>query len=457
MWLIVLIIITALFLGISLYISDYDIMHPSVVFNLFFGICELICLLFKNEYSIELHPNSVVVIILGEFVFLIMTVFSRTIKSSAKCNYLDEITVAKIEVKKELVIGLIMCQLISIAFFIMYIRAISLKYVGSASSLGSMINVYDQANKFFKKELATIPIPLAYRLLNPINIAGSHVIVYILINNWVAEKKVDPLHLASSLLLVFSYVLNGSRTPIFRLITLILIQYYILYFKRKNKRINTRFIIRLFIIAVVTIILMFLILIFAGRLSEDSDYKYTDFIFVYLGAPIVNLDNWLANPEIYEEISWPGVHVFGGIYSFLADTFHLDSLHFQTILVFKSSESGKFLGNVYTMFYSIVYDFGIIGIIPVVGIMGAFYCFMYDRMFHKQIRTNTFNMKLFVYSYMFNDLIMSIFSTRFFETILDRGVIRIFILAYILEKLFLEEKLPFFSKHLRITKFRVTQ
>lgn len=450
MWLILLIIITAVFTGVSFYISDFDIFHPTVVFNLGFLICEIVCLLFQNEYSVKLHASTLIVIGLGGFIFVVTTIFSRSLKCKPKYNSIDEFRIFKIEVKKELVIGLIACQLISIAFFLVYIRAISIKYTGSADSLGSMISVYDQANKFFKKELATVPIPIAYRLLNPISIAGAHIIVYVLINNWVATKKIDLLQLISSSLLVFSYIINGSRTPIFRLITLILIQYYIMNFKRKTKSVGVRFVIILSIIAVATIVMMIVILFITGRTSEDSEYKYTDYIFVYLGAPIINLDNWLADPVIYENVDLPGVHVFGGLYSFIGSTFHIDTLQFKTILVFKVNEEGKFLGNVYTMFYSIIYDFGIVGMIPVVGLMSSFYCFMYDRMFHKQIQVYRFSMKLFIYSYMFNDLIMSFFSTRFYETLLDRGVIRLFVVAYILEKVFIERKMPFVNKFFKI-------
>ena len=42
-------------------------------------------------------------------------------------------------------------------------------------------------------------------------------------------------------------------------------------------------------------------LVVTGRVNENTEYKISDFLFVYIGAPIVNLDNWLADPIILED------------------------------------------------------------------------------------------------------------------------------------------------------------
>ncbi len=454
MWLFILTIITVVILYFSFSICGKDLMHPVVVFNLFFLISEFTCIIFSHEYEIALHYKTVLTLILGELTFFFISALSYSNKISSKNNFHDEVSITKIEIRKCFVIGLIICQIISIFSFIVYIRMIYLKYVGSVGSLGSMINLYDQANKFFSKELAKVPIPIAYRLSNPIGISGGHIMLYVLVNNWISTHKIDLYHLVSVILLIIIYVLNGSRTPIFRLITIALILFYVLYFKKRSKKIDTRFYYRLAMISLVTVGVLLGMLFITGRLSNDSKYKLTDFLFVYIGAPIVNLDNWLANPVIIETSFIPGSHTFSHVFSTLGDIFNIDEFHTRNILLFQNSDNGKFLGNVYTMYYPYVYDFGILGVVPLTAVVALFYSVLYDRMFAKKICSCKVSFRLFFYSYLFNDLMMSIFSARFYETIFNKGVIKIFIISYILIKVFIEGKFPVSNTKIKIQNIK---
>ena len=183
MWLFIVTFVTFVLLIISFLLFGQDIMHPSVVFDLFFLISEFTCICFAIEYDIVLHYQTAITMILGKLTFFAVSVLSYSHKIKPKINIIDEIIPVKIEVKKQYTVGLIICQFVSILFFIVYIRSIALKYTGSVGSLGSMIKLYDQANKFFAKELTTVPIPIAYRLFDPIGIAGGHIMLYVLVNN----------------------------------------------------------------------------------------------------------------------------------------------------------------------------------------------------------------------------------------------------------------------------------
>ncbi|MBD4685630.1 oligosaccharide repeat unit polymerase, partial [Xanthomonas citri pv. citri] len=74
-----------------------------------------------------------------------------------------------------------------------------------------------------------VPIPLLYRIGNPITQGFGYLIVYIFIHNYVATKRIDKLHLLIILLLCLNIILNGSRSPIFRIVTMMLITFYVLY------------------------------------------------------------------------------------------------------------------------------------------------------------------------------------------------------------------------------------
>ena len=91
----------------------------------------------------------------------------------------------------------------------------------------------------------------------------------------------------------------------------------------------------------------------------------------------------------------------------------------------------------YTTFYSFIYDFDYIGFIPLIAIIALYYVFTYQRI--KGGKISSFSLLLFIYTYLFNDLIMLAFSNRFYSTVLDIGFIKIVIFSLICRVLFLRK------------------
>ncbi|HFI0078032.1 TPA: O-antigen polymerase, partial [Streptococcus suis] len=92
------------------------------------------------------------------------------------------------------------------------------------------------------------------------------------------------------------------------------------------------------------------------------------------------------------------------------------------------------LGNVYTTFYQFLYDFGYIGVFVLTAIISIYYTTSY-RYVKKQAPALSLKMNLFIYAYLFNDLIMLIFSNRFYETVLNINTIKTFIAVYLIKGL----------------------
>ncbi len=84
-----------------------------------------------------------------------------------------------------------------------------------------------------------------------------------------------------------------------------------------------------------------------------------------------------------------------------------------------------------TTYYPVVYDFGILGVLPISIVFSLYYIFTYDRLL-LQKSNKIIDFRLFLYSYLINDLVMLIFSNRFFETILSIDFIRFYILAAVI-------------------------
>ncbi|WP_159991239.1 oligosaccharide repeat unit polymerase [Pelistega ratti] len=144
---------------------------------------------------------------------------------------------------------------------------------------------------------------------------------------------------------------------------------------------------------------------------------------------------------LYPEISQAfifGEQMFRVLYGYIAKHSGNESLIFDTIDKFTFSNNGIEIGNVYTTFYSFIYDFNYIGFIPLIIIISLYYVLTYQKI--KSTNISCFSFALFIYAYLFNDLIMLAFSNRFYTTILDAGFIKIIIFSLIFKTLFLKTR-----------------
>ena len=162
----------------------------------------------------------------------------------------------------------------------------------------------------------------------------------------------------------------------------------------------------------------------SGGAGEDSLFMTTmAAIFKYIGAPLLNLNNYLSQTHANSssEIAF-GEQTFRGFYQFIYSQFSIEKLNYDSIVSAKSfvtSANGLRTGNVFTTFYMFVYDFGLWGIIPLMSIISFYYCYTYSKIKSKVYKSDEQNIdfRLFIYAYLFNELIMLFFSNRFFETV----------------------------------------
>ncbi|WP_231944207.1 O-antigen polymerase [Actinobacillus pleuropneumoniae] len=408
-------------------------MHPSILFVVPFLVFGVTSILGEEAYKIIFHEETLLVIVSSALIFTFITLLSQTVyKSKENLNFpLTEIIISK-KVTLFFIVFFIVTQLA----FIKYLEAISLAHFGYSGSLGEMISLYDVMTKFWTEIFSelNVPIPLLYRIGNPITQGFGYLIVYIFIHNYVATKRIDKLHLLIILLLCLNIILNGSRSPIFRIVTMMLITFYVLYNKQNNvRRGNIKFLLKSLLIVIFSGTFFIALLSLMGR---ENDLDMFHYIFIYVGAPLVNLDNYLAFRPDGSYATIFGEQTFRGLYAYIAKIISDESLIFPTIDQFTFSNNGLEIGNVYTTFYSFIYDFEYVGFIPLILIIALYYVFTYQRLKTRAIKTNKVHFSLFIYAYLFNDLIMLAFSNRFYTTVLDIGFIKIVIFSYICHLLF---------------------
>lgn len=441
--------ITLVFLILNFMITQGDYLHPSTLFCEIFALYELTCIIGQSTYQITLHAETVYVMTCGFLAFTIGGILTNSSKSktikSACVSQNQSVPYQYIHISNYLVYALIIMQIITQFFFIKYLKAIATAWGSGGGSLGEMINLYDTMTKFWVTIFSNlnVTIPMVYRLLNPITSAGAWIILYVAVNNFMVNRKVKFSHIIVVILLCTSIMLNGSRSPLLRVVTFVIIMIYILNYKKyRYRKGNFKFFFKLLFVMLCVSGLMIALLYLMGRSEKMTNvWRY---IFTYTGAPIVNLDNFLQNNSIKMiggNTTFWGEHTFYKGYAYLAKLLNLSFTNqIQKIGGFVTSNNGIEIGNVYTTYNVFAYDFGYLGIFPIIFVVALYYTKTYKKVLQKKQLSKTIDFELFIYAYLFNDLVMLPFSNRFYDTVFDAPFIKMIIIAWIIRYALLYNK-----------------
>jgi oligosaccharide repeat unit polymerase len=157
-----------------------------------------------------------------------------------------------------------------------------------------------------------------------------------------------------------------------------------------------------------------------------------DYVFIYAGAPVVNLNNWLIKASGKAHLTRIGGQTFRYMYNYLGKwTGNKKMQTYASINKFAFSANKKEIGNVYTCYYLLIYDFSYIGAAVMTAVMAWYYTHQYSRFVTAQ-KLFRFDPQLYIYSYLFNDLVMSFFSARFYETTVNPDFIKFVFASFII-------------------------
>lgn len=229
---------------------------------------------------------------------------------------------------------------------------------------------------------------------------------------------------------VFTMITEGTRgNAIYAIIGFIII-YMILNrkFSSNQYRISFSLLLKV-IIAMILLIFLFNLFILISNVNVGTSDSW-EYISFYLGAPILNLNSIIEN-----KIKLPtyfGRNTFDGIYTWLSKKFNLYFPNDSQITF--NSIDGKLLGNVYTIYRSIIQDFGFFGMEIFIWIMA----FVTGKLYKATCKDcEKLNVSNICYIYIIPLIILSFFSNKFSE-----GTITI---AYIYNIIFWNITIYFFK------------
>lgn len=403
---IILIIILAVELLVAYVVFDEDIISPAVVFSGTFLFAAFDLLSMLKVWKIDIHFNTVLIVSGGCLIFIITSLMAN------KCSLFKTLKIfpnysAEREIKRSTQLLFVFLNLFILIYVAKKIIAV-VTFAGFNKGTLASFGTYSYLSKFGNVD--TSIGKLASNLYQFAQ-AESYFWGYILVDQWYGKKKIPVLILANFIITTVSYFLCGSRTgAIFSIISLFPI-FIIKYRKNTGKKhLNKKYI---FMFLIIVVVLMFSFQWMGEVIDRRLDgINFWEYISIYIGAPILNLDLFMQEPLLSPAI-W-GYNTFGFQIGYFRrklgmNSYHLD-IPFRTV-------NGHNLGNVYTTFYAYIYDFGIIGMIILVSIMAIIIQQLYKKAKSDINYERGMTLSVLIFACLFPCVVFSFFSNKFYEQI----------------------------------------
>lgn len=423
------------FTYINYKISSCDIFNPGVIFSAMFLLFSFFCCLANFFIGIDIEEIvTIAVILLGIGIF---TFFNYVL---GRRYELKKMVVKKCEITSLWgVIGIIVL-ILDIYIEYNYIMTFSAAY-GLASDFFEAMVQYKIITTLKDADAILVPSPWYRGFFITIGSCFAYFSIYVFFQKKICNDKFSIIYGSVILLYSIFSLMGGGRSETFRVVTACIFIWYFFYRIHKGEHFNIRpvFLKIIFLLSAVSLFFISFIYI-VGRSQADMDFEAVAMsMFIYAGAPIFNLDIYLQNP-------WKQVHgIFGELtfvrfISWLGMKMGDTSLIYEFDIPFLSYQNYN-LGNVYTTFYPFIYDFGFLGAIILIGIMAVTCIWLHNKTNFVSISSNGLSIYIICYAYLVNDIIMSPFAARFYESIVNVGTLHRWI-----ELLFLVKIVEFFEK-----------
>jgi oligosaccharide repeat unit polymerase len=413
----VLIFMLLLVLFMAYKAMDKDLMSPAFLYTAPFCIALLCGAVYADKWSLDLHFNTFMTILVGAFLFVLVCTIvhfsygKRLLRiSKRKDNQCIPINVESWK------IGLIIIiQCISLYVVIGSMRASLAKY-GISGNLALIMYYFRSYSLFSEYSVGISGLAINLRLFS---IASCYIWVYVFVNNRILKRKTK-----NEILLIISFglgiansVILGARGEALQLIFAVVAVWFFIKRKYNNWKANIKF---KQIIALMAG-LLFMLAIFKstgdllGRSSViASTTSAIDEVAKYLGAEIKNLDLFL-NEKHSKSIVF-GEQTFSVLLAWIDARYGM-GWNIDSILTFRRI-NGISLGNVYTLYAPLVYDFGYVGAMIMIVAMAVLSQCLYENVLIVKKR-KAINGKIILNSYMLFLLAFSFFGERVFSSILN--------------------------------------
>ena len=423
----VLILIAAYFL------NNREIMSPAVLFSGSFAFSGVWALAYAQKWFLEPSPLTVIVLVGAGIEFVLVTFFihlffrftrAKQTRSVGRTGQVESFTHSSIKKesiqtptiamwKSALIIGVL---LIGILYTIY-----SIKKIGVGMSLADAI-YYVRVQTIFTINGNTLPRSVS--IIRNFSLSCGFFFGYLLARERLYFHKISITNFIIVILAVVTTLLMGDRTEMVVVLIAIFCFYYCLARDQKGwlRQKNGKFIVGTLIVGALILLVFPEIAKLLGR-ENDAGLNSFDYLSVYIGAEIKNLEIFLRSASIpVPSLVW-GSQTFVNILPWFAKIFNFTLPNQGLILPFQMV-NGEYLGNVYTTYYAFLYDFGLWGLFTLVPVMATISQFFFERIVAIK-KPKRVPYSFLIYSNIVSALVLSFFSNKFFEQIFSRSFVLI--------------------------------
>lgn len=413
---ILLILLFVIFFG-GYIVSDGDFFAPTCIATLGF-IFSTICAAINSGYwGLQLENKTIEIIIGGLFCYLIIETIVKTFifgkyKSTASRFSSTYHSLNRINIAYGIMGFFLVGEIGAILLYLRQVVHVARRHGGSGS-LALLLNLYRNLSSFHTLDKSDT-FPFWLNLLYVTVIGLGFFWAYILINNYMIDKKISKSTILNVLLVIVSIVMNMANANRTRMIELaISIAVYIWFFQHRvlgwKSRMKFKTLIKVAVAVIVFILLFFGVRNLVGR-NDSRSLLYV--ITHYFGVPIAGLNEFLKNP-----ISSPiwGKETFAGINNYIGAHFNKSDLVYATQKEFRTIQ-GINIGNVYTAFRSYIHDFGVGGTIVLTSIESCIMSVAYYSI-KKRVSNKIIDTRLLLFPIIYYANVLMFYADWFYEQI----------------------------------------
>lgn len=415
-----LFILLVIFTYINYKIADGDIFNPSVIFSAMFLLFSFFCCLANLAIGIDIEETTTIaVIVVG---ILIFTFFNYVL--GIKYSFIQNHNNNFLKCGISSLWGIIGIVIIIVDMYIEYhyIMAFSAAY-GFASDFFEAMVQYKIITTFKDADAILVPSPWFRGPLLAMGSCFAYFSIYVFFKQKIFANKFSLIYSSVIMLYIIYSLMGGGRSETFRVVTACIFTWYFFVRIRQGESFNIGPVLLKIMLLLAAVSLFFISFIYiVGRSQDDMDFEAVIMaMFIYAGAPIFNLDIYLQNP-------WEQTYgMFGELTlirlrNWLGGKLGDSSLLYELDLPFLSYKNYN-LGNVYTTFYAFIYDFGFMGVVVLTGIMAVVCIWLYNKVNFVHMSSKRTGVHVICYAYLVNDIVMSPFAARFYETVVNVGTI----------------------------------
>lgn len=423
-----LIILLILVLLMNYAFNGHAIISPAVLFSASFVWGCAWALINQDKWNLKLHLNTFLIILGSAIVFsLVAFLVHVSWTSQLESNSLrSENGLKNINIAKWKIVALVLIEIITIVYSIHEI-----KLIVPASTLSESIYSYRSQAIDPVRSLTLRSFPEVLSLLRFFVGSLGYYFIYIFIKKKVYFSQLDYACLTIFVLCILNSFLVGSRGSAVMMIICALVYWYIL--SRKNSQLQGRIkLSKIFLVIGIFVVIIFSFQALAALLGRSVDQFSTgNYLSIYMGAEIKNLDEFLHNNIIPIGQSAGQSQTFINLMPTLSRLMGWHIPQYSLDLPF-TSVNGYSLGNVYTCLYPYLYDFGYIGALLLVGGIAFISQISFEAI--KKIKVERYvSLAVLIYAKIAVSIIFSFFSNKFYEDIFNLSFLKMVLVWVILD------------------------